>query len=298
MRSIYKIVVCSLLTLSITSCEKDLLEKEQYQKEIYLIGAYNRVWTTEVSYSNEEVKTYFTVSSSGTLALDRDVNVKMKINEELVDIYNKKYWTVLNEDKYYKSLDTDLYSIPSLENTVIKHAEGISAEVPVLIKTASLKIDQSYVIPVEIESTTGYPISDSGYKMLILLKLKNDYSGSYQMSGHTTLEGETPKTIQKPKTIKPTGVNTVRLFYAMNNESDEKADIQTGTIELTITDQIVEGTNDVKKVSIKAWDAENGPVIIDSGESTYNTTAKKFSLKYTIGNTLYEEQLTKEKEVL
>lgn len=44
---------------------------------------------TEVSYSNEEVKTYFTVSSSGTLALDRDVNVKMKINEELVDIYNK-----------------------------------------------------------------------------------------------------------------------------------------------------------------------------------------------------------------
>lgn len=49
MRSIYKIVVCSLLTLSITSCEKDLLEKEQYQKEIYLIGAYNRVWTTEVS---------------------------------------------------------------------------------------------------------------------------------------------------------------------------------------------------------------------------------------------------------
>ena len=65
-----------------------------------------------------------------------------------------------------------------------------------------------------------------------------------------------------------------------------------------ITDQIVEGTNDVKKVLIKAWDAENGPVIIDSGESTYNTTAKKFSLKYTIGNTLYEEQLTKEKEVL
>jgi len=290
-------VVCSLLTLSITSCEKDLLEKEQYQKEIYLIGAYNRVWTTEVSYSNEEVKTYFTVSSSGTLALDRDVNVKMKINEELVDIYNKKYWTVLNEDKYYKSLDTDLYSIPSLENTVIKHAEGISTEVPVLIKTASLKIDQSYVIPVEIESTTGYPVSTSGYKMLVLLKLKNEYSGSYQMSGHTTLEGETPKTIQKPKTIKPTGVNTVRLFYAMNNESDEKADIQTGTIELTITDQIVEGTNDVKKVSIKAWDAENGPAIIDSGESTYNTTAKKFSLKYTIGNTLYEEQLTKEKEL-
>ncbi len=74
--------------------------------------------------------------------------------------------------------------------------------------------------------------------------------------------------------------------------------IELTTIELTISDQVVEGSNDVKKVSVKAWDAENGPVIIDSGESTYNTTAKKFSLKYTIGNTLYEEQLTKEKEVL
>ena len=53
MRSIYKIVVCSLLTLSITSCEKDLLEKEQYQKEIYLIGAYNRVWTTEATVTKK-----------------------------------------------------------------------------------------------------------------------------------------------------------------------------------------------------------------------------------------------------
>lgn len=33
MRSIYKIVVCSLLTLSITSCEKDLLEKNNIRKK-------------------------------------------------------------------------------------------------------------------------------------------------------------------------------------------------------------------------------------------------------------------------
>lgn len=88
MRSIYKIVVCSLLTLSITSCEKTCLKRTISERNLP-DRCYNRVWTTEVSYSNEEVKTYFTVSSSGTLALDRDVNVKMKINEELVDIYNK-----------------------------------------------------------------------------------------------------------------------------------------------------------------------------------------------------------------
>lgn len=298
MRSIYKLVICSLLTLSTASCEEGILDKEQYQKEIYLIGAYNRVWTTEVSYSDQEVQTYFTVSSSGSLALDKDVNVKMKINEELVDIYNVKYWTVLNEDKYYKPLDQSLYSIPSLGNTVIKHSEGISAEVPMFIKTANLDIDQSYVIPVEIESTTEYPVNTSGYKMLILLKLKNDYSGNYQMTGHTTEPGDTPKTIQKPKTIQPTGVNTVRMFYAMNNETDEKADIQTKTIEITILDEEVEGGNGIKKVSVKAWDAENGPELIDSGESTYNPVSKNLKLKYTIGTTLYEENLVKEKEIL
>lgn len=294
MRTIYKLIACSLLALFATSCVEDVLEKEQYQKEIYLIGAYDRVWTTTVDYSDEEVRTYFTVSSSGSLELDQDVKVKVNINDELVDTYNRKYWTVLNEDKYYKSLDTDLYSIPSIDNIVIKHEEGISAEVPIFIQTKDLSIDRSYVIPVEIESTTAYPVNESGRKMLILLKLRNAYSGNYQMDGYMTEAGGSPRRIQKAKELVPTGINKVRIFYAMNNKSDEQDEINAKTLELTILDENVAGSDDTKKVSIKAWD-EGSLTVIDSGESSYNTVSRKFNLKYTVGNISYEEGLLREK---
>lgn len=294
MRTLYKLITCSLLTLFAVACTEDMLDEEQYQKEIYLIGAYDRVWTTTVDYSLEEVRTYFTVSSSGSVGLDQDVNVKLKINEELVDIYNKKYWTVLNEDKYYKSLSADLYSIPSLDNVVIKHTEDISAEVPIFIKTKDLDIDKSYVIPVEIESTTVYPVNESGRKMLILLKLRNAYSGNYQMDGYMTEEGGNPRRIQKAKEIVPTGINTVRVFYGMSNKSDQQSEIKAKTLELTILDENIAGSDHVKKVAVKAWDEES-LTVVDLGESSYNPDNKKFSLKYMIGTTLYEEGLLKEK---
>ena len=91
MKQINKWIIFSLVAAFAASCSEDILEKEQYKKEIYLVGAYDRVWTTTVEYSEEDVETYFTISSSGTLPLDKNVNVKLKINEELVDIYNQKY---------------------------------------------------------------------------------------------------------------------------------------------------------------------------------------------------------------
>lgn len=295
MRSIYKLINCFLLLFLFTSCDKELLDKEQYQKEIYLVGAYDRVWTTTVNYSDNETETYFTISSSGTLELDQDVHVKVKINEELVNIYNRKYWTILNEDKYYKPLSPDLYRIPSFDNIVIKHEEDILVSVPVFIKTTNLEIDKSYVIPVEIESTTAYPVNESGRKMLILLKLKNEYSGSYQMDGYQTETGGNPRRIQKVKPIVPTGVNCVRVFYGMNNDSNEIEEINPKTLLVTILDENVDGSETVKKVTVQAWNGEQ-LIVVDSGESTYHPGDKQFYLKYTIGNTQYEENLIKEKE--
>lgn len=294
MRTIYKLIPCFFLTLFAFACTENVLDKEQYQKEIYLIGAYDRVWTTTVDYSQEEVQTFFTVSSSGSVGLDQDVSVKVKINEELVDIYNKKYWTVINKDKYYKNLAPDLYSIPSINNIIIKHDEGISVEVPIFIKTKDLNIDDSYVIPVEIENTTIYPVNESGRKMLILLKLRNAYSGNYQMEGYITDKGKDPRHIQKIKEIVPTGLNTVRVFYGMNNESDEQSNIKSQTLELTILDENIAGSNCIKKVAVKAWDEES-LIVIDSGECSYNPDNKKFNLKYTIGTCLYEEGLQRQK---
>lgn len=295
MRSIYNLFACVCLLLSVASCAEDPMEKEQYRKEIYLVGAYDRVWTVKVNYAPEEVRTYFTVSSSGTLPLDRDVHVRVKINEELVDIYNEKYWSIINEDKYYKPLAADLYSIPSLDDIVIRHQDGISVDVPVFIRTAGLDIDRSYVIPVEIENTTEYPVNESGRKMLILLKLENEYSGNYQMDGYMTEAGGSPRRIQKAKELTPTSVNSVRIFYGMNNKSDEQAEIRAKTLSLVILDEAAEGSDRLRKVVLSAWDEES-LTVTDSGRCTYDPESRQFYLDYTVGTTRYEEVLLREKE--
>lgn len=303
MKQINKWIIFSLVAAFAASCSEDILEKEQYKKEIYLVGAYDRVWTTTVEYSEEDVETYFTISSSGTLPLDKNVNVKLKINEELVDIYNQKYWTILNEDKYYKPLNQSLYNIPSLSNVLLDHSKGISVKVPVFIKTKDINIDKDYVIPVEIESSTPYPVNESGEKMLILLKMKNAYSGSYKMDGYTyeVEDGEvlemSKRHISNNKTVTPTGINTVRIFYAMNNESDEETDIQTKTIQMTILDENYAGSDYVKKVKVDAWHpatwSASGKSVIDTGKSYYDPKEGKLYVEYQIDNMLYEETLTK-----
>ena len=297
MKSIYKFIAYSLLILFVTSCDENLYETEQYKKEIYLVGAYNMVWTANVMYSHEEFESHFTISSSGSVPLDKDVDVSLIVNNALVDSYNKKYLGIMNIDKYYKPLDNTLYNIPSLAQNTIRHENGISVNVPLFIRTEALEVDSPYVIPVAIENTTVYPVNESGRKMLILLNLQNQYSGNYKMDGYMKEAGKEPRRIQKPKAVTATGVNDIRIFYAMNNDSKEKADILSKTIKVSISDENVVGSDKIKKVTVKAWDAKS-LTVSDSGEGTYNPETKMFYLKYTVAGTEYEEKLVREKEII
>ena len=291
MKQIYKTILYSVLTLLIVSCAEDPMEKEQYKKEVYLVGAYDRVWKIDVNYSEQPVSDFFTVTTSGTLNLDQDVHVSMRINEDIVATYNRKFLGELNEDKFFVPLDETLYSIPSLDNITLDHQKGISVDVPIQIITQNLSADTRYVIPVQIESSTPYDVNESGRKMLIHLNLKNEYSGNYQLDGHMTEPGLNPRRIQKAKVLTATGVNTVRLFHAMNNESSKKEDIAAKTIEITISDEWVTGSETLKKVSVRGW---GGLAITDHGKGFYNTEKKEFRIAYTVNDTQikYEENLT------
>lgn len=291
MKVIHKIIAGSLLTLLIVACAENPMDKELYKKEIYLVGANDRVWEIDVNYSDQIVENFFTVSSSGTLNLDKDVNVSIGIDENMVAVYNKKFLGELNEDKFYEPLDQTLYKIPSMDHITIKYKENISADIPVFIETKDLDADHRYVIPVQITSSSPYEVNESGRKMLIHLNLKNEYSGSYQLDGYMTELNTNPRRIQKVKVITATGINTIRLFYAMNNESSKMTDIATKTIEITISDEFVEGSTTVKKVSVTGW---NSLQITDAGIGTFNTVNKELNIKYTTveNGTIYEEKLT------
>lgn len=289
-----------------SACSESPLKKEQYKKEIYLIGAYDRVWVTKVDYVNqgEEAETYFTISSSGTLPLDKDVKVELSVNQDLVNIYNRKYLTIKDKDKYYKNLPTEWYNIPDIDNNSveIKHEQGISVKVPVKIKSSDICVDSLYVIPVQIDTVHAYSVVPGGKKMLIKIEMRNKYSGGYKMDGYKTdsygtPEQSMPKRIQKNKQVLPTGVNSVRIFFGMNNESKIKEDIASKTIKISITDEQFGDNPLFKKLRIEKWNETADFQLEDLSESYYDTEKEIFHLKYKVGTSLYEEKLSREKKV-
>lgn len=288
-------VIGFLLMVLTTSCAESSIDSEQYKKETYLIGAYNKIWTIEVKYSEEPVEDFLAVSSSGSKNLDKDVQFTLGINEELVDIYNRKFVGVLNEGDYYEALDQSLYDIPSKDKEKIDYTKGISTKVPIFICTKGLDTDKKYVIPVQLLQSSPYGVNEAGKSLLISLKLINDYSGMYIMSGFLTSPESVPRKIQKNKVLTATGMNTLRMFYGVNNESDKPEELAAKAIDITISNEFVEGSTTVKKVSIKGW---KDLVITDSETGTYDTVTKMFQLKYTLEDgTVYEEDLIVEPEI-
>ena len=293
MKSIYKTLIYSLLIIpALSACSSDPLDSEQYKNEVYLVGAYNKLWEINVKYEENIHENYFTISSSGSMDIDKDVHIVAEINNDLVASYNKKFIGGKNEEAFFHTLD-NLYEIPGIDNIVLDHTKGISVKVPIFIKTKDLDPDWKYAIPVQIVSSTPYEVNETGKKMLIQLKLFNDYSGDYQIEGQRTETSGTITPIKRAKKLTATGVNKVRLFYGLNNESTTMAEKKAKTIEITILDEFIEGSTTVKKVTVAGWrDVE----ITDLGNGTYDTINKEFSITYTVQGLKHIEKITKNPE--
>lgn len=277
-----------IIAYLLCSCTENVLENEQYKKEIYIIGAYDRVLPLDVNYNTDYSETFFTVSSSGSLNVDKNVTVKMGIDEEIVHLYNQKFWGILNLDKYYKPLSQESYNIPTLENTVIEAQKEIYTRVPIQINTSLIHPDSSYVIPVRILEVSEYEVNRSGEKVLLLLNMINSYAGNCKMDGTKSANNETPKKIQKNKNLKAIAPNAVRLFFGTENESQEVIDSK--GIVITVLDEMLNET--CNKVEVSAWNS----ALLSDGSGYYDTINRQFNITYSIttGNTIteYNEMIT------
>lgn len=295
MKSIYKFFIFSLLSSTISACSPDPLDSEQYQNEVYLIGAYNKTWTINVKYEEDKHEDYFTVSSSGSLNINQDAHIVAEINDDIVDSYNRKYIGIDNTEAILHNLDQDLYDIPGIDKIVIDHTKGISVKVPIFINSKNLNPDWKYAIPIQIVSSTPYKVNDTGKKMIILFNLLNDYSGNYQVDGQRTEVSGTITPIKRAKKLTATGVNKVRLFYGINNEGPTMAEKKAKTIEITILDEFIAGSTTIKKVTVAGW---GDVVITDFGDGTYDTINKEFSITYTVDGIKHIEKITKNPETI
>lgn len=223
-------ILLLLLAITLTaSCDReDPLSTEQYKKEIYLNGAYNRVLTFDLPYG-EAQDAYISVLSSGSQRVDKDVNVKIEFNDELVTWYNDKY--MFGAPILYQQLDPEVIDMPSL-NTTLKSGE-LYAHLPFKINSSELHCDSLYSIGFSIASVSEYNIREEGDELIFTLKLINDFSGDYNLEatkaelfeeqddqGETVwVESATALPINVSRILTATSDKEVRFIHDRNKQS-------------------------------------------------------------------------------
>lgn len=275
-------IALSILMAVFTACDDEfLLDKEQYIKKIYLIGASDKVLSKNLAYHTQEQETFTTVAISGSLLPDRDVSVTVANYEPGIAWYNNKY-KYLAEDIKYQALDPAYYSIPSY-TTTIKAGETY-AKVPIKINTQNLHCDSLYALSFKIESVSDYEINKTDSTLILTFKMVNEYSGTYlfevtRYSVSEDAEGNdvlsNPTVMSVMRTLNAVNVNTVRFFNEQNNETI--ANIKNYCINLQI-----ESDN---KVTMSSWESLD---LVES-DCSYNPESMSFALdyKYKVGDQMY-----------
>lgn len=269
-------LILSVLFICFACSNENPIEKEQYFKQIYLVGAYEYVLKPEIHYSEVPQETFVSVACSGSLNADEDVTVKLEVDPQVCEDYNSHFLGEGKEDQFYRVLKPSFYEIPVPQATIL--SGDVYARMGIKIYTENLHCDSIYAIPLRIDTATVYPINENIRTLLLSFKLVNDFSGSYEMTG--TSNGQT---ISKQKTLLACGVHEVRMFYGMTRE-DDKALIPNSCIVLHI--------NDNNKVTVSGWDQLQA-----SGSGTYDPATKSFAISYDVtvnGETIHlEEHLRK-----
>ena len=105
----------SLLVLASCNVENPI-DGEQYIKQVYLVGAYDKLQGKEVAYGSER-EIFVSVAIGGTVSLDHDVTIRLEQADYInIDNYNKK--NVVENDIPYEAMPQELYNIPSWEGTI------------------------------------------------------------------------------------------------------------------------------------------------------------------------------------
>lgn len=214
-----------LATAVFSACQvEDPMASEQYQKEIYIVGAYNRVSPFELPYGDEQ-EAFVSISASGTKKVDQNVDITLKHDDDIIDWYNKKY--MLDAPVKYRQLDPAYINIPSWTAT-LKSGE-LYTRFPFTINSASLHCDSLYAISFVVESTSHYGLKEGGTELIFTLKLTNDFSGIYQMSATKIAMEEDPDSgdwtegstmpVNIQRTLTASSANEVRFFHEKTKET-------------------------------------------------------------------------------
>lgn len=222
-------------------------------------------------YNAEGVNSYeLPVIVSGTTDNARDLNIKIGVDNDTLDLLNKaKYLS--RTDLFYKQLPENFYSFAS-ETCHIPAGTNVQPYT-IDFNFTGLDLVEKWVLPLTIESSDDYlPNMWKGWrKALLKINLFNDYSGVYSATSmNIYMDGENndPATVSQ-RTVSVVDENSV-FFYAGTVWEE---DVNRNKYKVIVT--FNPGTTDDKGVisgtlSLQPGDAANEMQLQAVGECTYD----------------------------
>lgn len=281
------------LIIILSACERvDPMASEQYRKEIYIVGSYNRVSSFDIPYGDNQ-EAFLSVAVSGTLPTERDVDVMLKRSDDIISWYNNRY--MLDAPVKYRQLDTERIHIPSWRTTI--KAGDVYARFPFTVTTTGLHCDSLYAIGFAIDSISDYQKSEKDTVVILTLKLTNEFSGIYLMeAAKSTLKEEDGQWIETGmpipviihRTLTAVSSNSVRFFHEKQKEtlSEYSNSWDPGKDYFHAIDNyciVLSRIDETNTFAIMPWSSMN---ILD-GEATFDDGTFSFWYDYKEGASRY-----------
>ncbi|MBO9205488.1 MULTISPECIES: BT_3044 domain-containing protein [Niastella] len=278
------------ISLIITGCTKleNPLEVEQYQKNVYLVGANmsnnEGLQVVELPYgasASELASTFISAGTGGSRLINKDISIEVvEAGTDVITQYNALYLYKPTDIKY-QQLNASFYSIPD-HNVTVNTGESYG-RMPLSIRTFNLHCDSLYALTFKIASVSDpdyISIRKTDSVLLFSCRLYNNYSGTYQETGRYYKNAAgTPDTaaLALSRTFKAVNYNTVRFFHLANNET--LANLPACGVTVTI--------NSDNTLGVSSWGAG---LTITGGGGNYDPTAKKLTIwyNYLSGTTPYQ----------
>lgn len=266
-----KIVLLTItLALLFVGCEKEEspMKKELFPRKVYIVGARDQLIERDIDLGNTTDTIAISVAVSGSLPLRKDVTVTLSENPDEIALYNQR--NVSGEAVQYQKLNEAVYSYP-LEQLTIK-AGQVYNTYPIHINPATLQCDSLYMIPLRLNSTSDYELSDNDTTVLVRLHLMNKYSGLYYVDGmlkNTVNTNDSVMYKMARNLVATDNGSTVRMYHFNNETKDYRP---THTFKITI--------NSDNSLSYSTWDK----FVIYDGGGTYYPDIELYDFWYEYNN--------------
>lgn len=295
----------TVFLVSLSSCEKEFYQDEQYRKEIYFVSEDENVSGQEFVFGGNI--NFLSLYFGGSAPVNHDVSVTVSYDLSYLQAYNKRMYDT-SYDKYGLELPRENYKVENWSKMLKANSETPYVLFPIQVDVTGLSPDRDYFIPLKIDSVSDYMISKTKNYVLFQIFLKNEYATTkkdtyYNMTG-TSLQGaedgsfkpesQSPVAIVSTKLVVPIAKNSVRILPS-NKFTMAQDQIRHWGINVTVhPDETInvpvmeEGiptgeTVSMYKVTLSPYiDSELSVKLleIEGTPSTYDPESKTFFLNY------------------